>query len=170
MTEASLSRFYNHSKGNFAILTSYRAENNNHQNVQSYRKLQNDLRDLGLGFVIIIGKWQECQDPMVPYTQCPDDMLKEVREPSLFVPGLSYRDAVRLMNKYGQDGVVYGGPEFDQVVLLLRGAEPAKLDQFSPRKIAQAYSTWRGKNFVFETIMARNWVNALLEQTKRKNG
>jgi len=171
LNEASLGRVYQHvtkagDKG-FGIVTSWRAGKSKADNMADFKKLQGEVRSLGLGFFKLIGHWKECQDPDVAYDDCPEDDLVISKEPALFVPGITQSQISHLMKKHSQDAVVYAGPETKgAVVLLLRGGSPQKIGKFSPNKIAQAYSRVRGRAFAFEGFEypAQSWSEKLLEQ------
>ena len=156
INEASLGRVYQHitrdASKSFAILTAFRGGNSKQQNLQRNKKLQSDVRSLGLGFFKVKGYWVECQDPDLEYAQCPDDMKIPVVEESLFVPNISREQAVKLGKKYEQDAVIYSGEETDNNVELVSktGTSIMKLGKFSPSKIAQAYTRIKGSSFTFE--------------------
>lgn len=172
VNEASLSRAYRHTiDGNFAILTSWRKSNSKEQNLAQYRSLQSDVRSLGHGFFHLLGHWRECQDPTVPYNDCPADQLSDTKEPSIFVVGIGMQDAKRLGGKYQQDAIIYSGPETKGIVhLVFRDGTAMDLGKFSPSRISQAYSRvrTRGKrqppnSFVFEWT-AQSHIEVLIEQ------
>ena len=156
INEASLGRVYQHitrdASKSFAILTAFRGGNSKQQNLQRNKKLQSDVRSLGLGFFKVKGYWVECQDPDLEYAQCPDDMKIPVVEESLFVPNISREQAVKLGKKYEQDAVIYSGEETDNNVELVSktGTSIMMLGKFSPSKIAQAYTRIKGSSFTFE--------------------
>jgi hypothetical protein len=156
INEASLNRVYHHAVAggatSFAILTAYRYQNPKQVNISLNKKLEGDVRSLGLGFFKMKGYWLECQDPDIEYDECPDDMLIPSTEISLFIPNISKKDALRLGKKYNQDGFVYQGEDTDNkpVVLAKNGSAIRKFNKFSPNKIAQGYSQVKGRNFTFE--------------------
>jgi hypothetical protein len=156
INEASLNRVYQHAMGDgatsFAILTAYRYQNPKQINISLNKKLEGDVRSLGLGFFKMKGYWLECQDPDIEYDKCPEDMLIPSIEISLFIPNISKKDALRLGKTYKQDGFVYQGEDTDNktVVLAKNGTVIRKFDKFSPNKIAQGYSQVKGRNFTFE--------------------
>ena len=88
-----------------------------------------------------------------------DGKVQSVKEPSLFVPGIDYNLAVKLMNDYSQFAIVYSGPETnDKISLIEKGGKQTNLGKFKPQKIAQFYSKVKGKSFVFE--LKANTLNA----------
>jgi hypothetical protein len=168
VNEASLSRVWQHTKKSgergFAILTSWRAGKSKRENLADFKKLQGEVRGTGSGFFKLLGHWKECQDPDIPYDECPANQLVDSAEPALFVPGLSLKDTKRLGAKYEQDAVVFAGPETKgDVVLVTRGGGVSKLGAFSPGKVSQAYSRVRGRPFVFEYV-AQSWGEKLVEK------
>jgi len=156
VNEASLGRVYQHIKKDasesFAILTAFRGGLSKRDNIKRNKQLQSDVRSLGYGFFKVKGYWQECQDPEIEYSECPDDLKVPVVEESLFVPNISQKEAVKLAKKYDQDGIVYQGKETNDKVEIVSktGSSLAKLGKFSPNKIARGYTQIKGRNFTFE--------------------
>ena len=156
INEASLNRVYQHIKkeasDSFTIITAFRGGYSNSINKSRNKKLESDIRSLGLGFFKLIGHWVECQDDTLEYSKCPSELKVDVKEESLFVPNISKKDAVRLAKKYDQDAIVFQGKETDDSVELLSkdGNSISKLGKFSSGKIAQAYTRIKGRTFVFE--------------------
>lgn len=175
VNEASLYRVFAHVKNSpaksFAILTSYRNSNPPLANKESFKKLQQTVRSMGLGFNKLLGHWQESQNPDVAYSEAKPEELVDSAEPSLFITGISLQDALSLGNKYNQDAIVYSGEETSgKVVLVFRDGTTSEIGEFTPHKIAQAYSTIKGKNFVFEYFeyKAQSWMEVLIEQNFNK--
>ena len=170
LNEVSLSRVWQHTQGaaskSYGILTSWRAGKSHKDNLATYKKLEGEVRSLGLGYFKLLGHWRECQVD-VPYDECPDDQLVDAKEPALFVPNIELKDMDRLRRKYDQDAVIYSGPETEDQVSLITGGSPRKLGKFSPGKIAQAYSQIRGRPFVFEYV-AQSWNENLIIQERLK--
>lgn len=156
ISEASLNRVYQHVKGtasdSFAIITAFRGGFSKKENLDRNKKLESDIRSLGLGFFKVKGYWVECQDDSVEYTNCPPDMLESVVEISFFVPNITKKDGIRLAKKYNQDAIVFEDRASDDGVVLLSksGKTILKLGKFSPNKIKQAYTKLRGRTFTFE--------------------
>ncbi len=156
INEASLGRVYQHiladGSNSFAILTAFRGGFSKKENLARNKALQVKVRNLGLGFFKVRGYWLECQDPSVDYKDCPDDQKVPVVEESLFIPNISFKDAVRLAQDYKQDGFIYQGSDTKNKVCLINksGKILSTLGKFSPNKIAQAYTQIKGKSFVFE--------------------
>ncbi len=179
LSEASLSRVFSHWKKSktksWGITTSWRIAFTKKENMAKFKKLQADIRSLGLGFFKMIGHWKECQDTTIPYKKCPPDQLVDSVEHILFVPGISLKDLRRLNDKYDQDASVFAGPETrGAVVLIYRGGnlqvlkkgDGKTLATFRARDAAQAYSQVRGRPFAFEGFdyYAQSWGEAMIEQ------
>ena len=174
--EASLGRVMQHAERanevGFALLTSWRQALSRKDNMKRCMELKNSIRDLGTGFNVLNGHWQECQDPTVSYEDCPSEELVDAIEPSLFVTGIELSDAQRLGNQYEQDAVVFAGPETDgNVVLVFRDGDQMNLGAFSPMTIGQAYSELKGgRSFKFEYLEwpTQGRTEALIESKFRK--
>ena len=146
LNEVSLGRVYQHIKkekvSSWAILTSYRDENKPTKNKSDFKRLQQQVRSADLGFFKLVGHGQEEDD---------DGNVQSVKEPSIFVPGISYNLATKLMDEYKQFAIVFSGPETkDKISLVEKGGKKTDLGGFKPQKIAQFYSQVKGKSFVFE--------------------
>lgn len=158
ITEASLGRIMQHAgyakEVGFAILTSWRQNFSKKENLVRFKELKGELRGLGLGFNVLNGHWQECQDPTVSYDDCPEEELVDAIEPSLFVTGIDLATSQRLGNQYDQDAVVFAGPDTDgQTTLIFRDGGRMNLGEFSPMSIGQAYSEMKnGRSFRFEYL------------------
>ena len=156
INEASLGRVYQHiqrdASDSFAILTAFRGGFTKKQNIQRNKKLQSDVRSMGLGFFKVKGYWVECQDSSLEYSDYPDDMKVPVVEDSLFVPNITKEQAVKMAKKYDQDAIIYSGSDTgDKVELVSKsGSTIMNLGKFNPNKIAQAYTKVKGKSFTFE--------------------
>ena len=97
--EASIGRVYQHWKSSgekgFMIITSWRAGYAKKKNIELFKKLQQEIRSNGLGFIKLEGHWVECQDTTVPYDQCPPTEL--VKPAILFLSYSSFGNAVVIM-------------------------------------------------------------------------
>lgn len=171
LNEASLGRVYQHiikkNIDSYGIITSWRNDEGNpalrKENLKNFSTLELKIRASGLGFFKMTGHWQECKDKEIPYEECPPEQLKDVIEPSLFVPKIRLEFIQSLATEYDQDAFVYSGPETGgKVIIYFRGGNTQDLGNFSPHKIAQGYSTVKGKNFVFE-YTAQSYMEALTE-------
>lgn len=179
--EASLGRIMQHAQNapekGFAILTSWRQQYMRAQNLSRFAKLKGAIRGKGHGFNVLVGHWQECQDPAVPYEKCPPDQLVDATEPSLFVTGITLEDAKDLGNSYEQDAIIFAGPETGgKVQLVFKDGGTMDIGSFSPMAIAQAYSELRGgkkkaaRHFRFEYVEwpTQGQTEALLEQSFKR--
>jgi hypothetical protein len=176
--EASLSRVWQHvqnakDKG-FAILTSWRVSNSLEVNIENFALLRGQLREKGLGFFEVEGRWKECQDPSVSYEDCPEDQLKDTKEPSLFVIGITPEFLSALLDRYEQDAGVYAGPETDgRITLIFKDGSTSDLGDFTPGNLSQAFSQLKrkkSKTFHFEGMSwpAQTFFENLIEQQVRK--
>jgi hypothetical protein len=152
--ESSLARVWQHVKNanetGLAILTSWRQALPQKENLSRWNGLKGDVRGMGLGFFTVTGHWRECQDPTASYEDCPEDQLVDAVEPSMVVPNMTLEQAKSLGSKYGQDAVLYAGPETDGKVTLFFGSgDTMELGEFSPNTIAQGYSQLKGNKGTF---------------------
>ena len=156
VNEASLNRVYQHTQkeasDSFSIITAYRGGNSKSDNTKRNKRLESDVRSLGLGFFKVKGYWMECKSADIDYSKCPDDMKIPVVEESLFIPNITKSNAVRLAKKYDQDAIIYQGKETNDTVELISksGGSIDKIGKFSAGKIARAYTKVKGKSFTFE--------------------
>lgn len=175
--EASLGRVFQHMKKSgersLGILSAYRKEfrKDPKVNPQRDKNLQADLRSLGYGFFRLIGYWKECQDDKIPYAKCPEEKKELVREPSLFVPGMTLQVLVDLVRRYNQDAGVYLGPETGgQAWLVFPDGSTAALGSFTPSKVSDIYSRVKGRPFVFEWVPQGEQEQLEYEQWLRASG
>ena len=156
--EASLSRIWRDFKDNeFGIITSWRVgETNNKQNLA---KLKSAVSGAGFGYVRIDGVGQEEDET---------GKVRSVKEPSLLVKNVKAggeplmdtkkfeRFMVKLAHKYKQWGIVLHNPEKGtRLVQTSDDGKPVnkvdmKMSTFNPMKVAQFYSSLKGKPFTFE--------------------
>lgn len=80
----------------FAVISGYRAELGKHENQGRHGNLVGDIQRMGYR-------------RMVPMKSSWEDMATGVRhsEKSVMVPGMEFQDAVKLMNDYKQDAILY---------------------------------------------------------------
>jgi hypothetical protein len=156
LDEASLGRVLQHVQGkknvkNWGMMTAYRYANTPNQNKKLNKELEAELRKMGHGFFKVEGHWVECQDGNLSYEDCPENLLKDAIEESLFVPNISAKEIHKLGKKYGQDAVIFGGEETKgNATLIFKDGKVENIGKFSPNKIQQAYSKLKGgKTFVF---------------------
>lgn len=96
LRESSLSRVYSmvlDPDRIFAIISAYRSELGLAENKKRHAQLAQDIRDLGLGYVMLNSGWVE------------DDKPSE--EQSYFIPNIQFNDALELSRKYNQYGMLY---------------------------------------------------------------
>lgn len=153
LNEASLNRIYQHIRkenvDSWAILTSWRDENTQKQNENDFKELKSLVRSKGYGFIEIEGVGQEEDD---------EGGIKQVKEPSLFIPDITYEDAQELSDKFNQWGYVYSGPEIEKGEIALISKQGIDyLGKFHPNKIAQFFSKVKGRSFTFESIKVNSW-------------
>ena len=156
--EASLSRIWRDFKDNeFGIITSWRVgETNNKQNLA---KLKSAVSSAGFGYVRIDGVGQEEDET---------GKVRSVKEPSLLVKNVKAggeplmdtkkfeRFMVKLAHRYKQWGIVLHNP--DKGTRLVQTSDDGKpvnkvdmkMSTFNPMKVAQFYSSLKGKPFTFE--------------------
>jgi len=171
LNEASLGRVYQHfvnsGKESFAIVTAWKDgadEKHPGTNKANMKKLGSFLRSERLGFFELKGHWRAKQ---------PDGSYKDTFEPSLFVPGMSFKQATKIRDQYKQEAVIYAGPETDgEVALLLDSGGISKIGKFHPMKIAQSYSEVKGKPFTFEgfELLPNSFVEAQMAMLHERQG
>ena len=156
--EASLSRIWRDFKENeFGIITSWRVGNTD--NKQNLAKLKSAVSSAGFGYVRIDGVGQEEDET---------GKVKSVKEPSLLVKNVKAggeplmdtkkfeRFMVKLAHRYNQWGIVLHNPEKGtRLVQTSDDGKPVnkvdmKMSTFNPMKVAQFYSSLKGKPFTFE--------------------
>ncbi len=157
LDEASLGRVLQHIEGkknvkNWGMLTAYRYANTPYENKKLNKELETELRQMGHGFFKVEGHWVECQDQNLSYDDCPENLLKDAVEESLFVPNISAKEIHNLGKKYQQDAVIFGGEQTKgNATLIFKDGKVENIGKFSPDKIQQAYSKLKGgKTFVFQ--------------------
>lgn len=125
----------------WAMLTSWRGDQDVNKNNSDFRELRTILRASDLGFIPLEGVGQEVDA---------NGDVKEVTEPSLFIPKITLDFAKKLMRKYRQDAIVYSGPETgDKPKLVWASGTMENVGEFRPGQISQFYSRVRGKPFTF---------------------
>ena len=169
LTEASLGRVYQHvanaSYKSMAIISAFRADRDERENLEMNERMGADLVSAGHGFFKLNGVWRECQDKGVAYRNCPPGRMIEVREVAMGVVGAKKALILRLVRKYDQDAAVYLGPDTNgDAILIYRDGSEKKIGSFKPSRVAQAYSRVKGKTFVFEWV-TQSYTDALIEQS-----
>lgn len=94
IVESSLSRIIQHieKNSNFGVISSFRGENTDKQNEESYKELVSLVRKMGYGYIALKGGYQEEEG--------------FVNEKSLFIPNISKEEMIDLGKKYGQHSVI----------------------------------------------------------------
>ena len=150
LDEVSMGRIYQHiissdKTKSWGIVTAHRGELTSAENKRRNKELENELRNLGLGFAEIDGMWRECKDKEIDYSDCPDDKKVPTQEKSFFVPNISKKDIHKLGNKYEQDSVIYGGDDTDSNAhLIFKNGSEDSIGKFTANKISQGYSKMKG--------------------------
>ena|SRR3990167_574389 len=176
LNELSLSRAYQHfinsktDNKSFAILTSWEHKLNGEPNgtvlnQSNFKKLCNVLKSNKLGYSLIKGHWSDT-DPKTNQKRIYD-------EPSLFVVGITFELAMKIMGQFNQQGILYAGPETDgEVTGISNTGERVKIGKFVPNKIADYFSELKGaRTFVFEYSSANGFMNAMIRHMfEKENG
>lgn len=161
ITEASMSRIYNHIKGNsvesYAIMSPDREVRpaNSRFSGKSRKAIQqtfqNELRSRKLGYIPMTGHFAECPETdedgdTIPPEKCPV-ALKWVQEMAFFIPKISLQEAKALANRYDQDSIVYSGPEMpdrETAYLVPRKGGTMALGPFRPNNPGIMMSVLKG--------------------------
>lgn len=152
VNEASLSRVWQHltSDRPVALLTAFRGEFTQEQNIQRNKTLAAKIKQAGYGYFFVDGYWVENQGT-------PDEV--HVAEDSIFAIGDANKQeefkqlVIDMGKQYNQDAVLIkdstGVKLYDQ-----SGNDFLDLGEFKPGKLAQAYTRLRNNKdsntFVFE--------------------
>jgi hypothetical protein len=109
IAESSFSRVWHHidNAKTFAVISAFRGFNESKENLALHQRLKNDVRVLGLGYVE--------QESGYTYKEPKTGEDSTVEERSLFIPGITFDQAVTLGNKYGQETIIF--KDIDQFVL-----------------------------------------------------
>jgi hypothetical protein len=159
LNESSLSRVWKHTQNGFSILTAFRGEFNEKENLKRNRELQTEIRKRGYGYFKLDGHWVENMD---------DDSKEnlDVAEESFFIPigdktseefQKDIMDFIHFFKDLPQDAAVIKTPEQDGVHLLYKNGDmelAGKKGKFKADSVAQAYSKMKhgsgDRTFVFE--------------------
>lgn len=102
----SLSRLYKYiieSNKDFGIISAYRGNYSEKENLQRTQNLKNDIRSLGYGFVNVKGGYVETDI---------NGVQTEVIEQSFFIPLIAFKEICNLGRKYDQETVLYKNDEY----------------------------------------------------------
>jgi hypothetical protein len=159
LDEASLGRIYQHIVSNpkmksWAVITASRSGRTSAENKANNKRLEDDLRKMGLGFAHADGMWRECKDGTLEYKDCPEEMRIPSPEKVLFIPNISKEDAKALGKKYEQDSVLFADGEArkngEATYIDSKSGEEFNIGKFTAGKIAQGYTKLKGgKVFTF---------------------
>jgi hypothetical protein len=161
LQESSLSRLYHHMHKPFAIMSAFRGGNTKAQNIARHHKLQQHVKSMGLSYVNTKGMWKECPYPDTPYEQCPEEELVPRAERSLFIIGISRKQAQSLGEAYNQDAVIWGSSPDN--VYLISGNNLQSIGSFRPQVAAAIWTKIDNKTFTFESV-ADDFGSALIEK------
>ena len=162
--EAGMSRLIRHAgRSPFAVLTAFRGDFSLADNRLRNRELEGEFRKIGVGGIKIIGHWREAPEGMW-FGRNVDEMdpaqLVDVVEESYFVPLPSHlglnefnKWVMEMVNRFSQDAAIFS--DGATVFLIDKVGELTVVGKgVSVGKIQQAYSSLRGKTFVFEGTMS----------------
>jgi hypothetical protein len=159
LDETSMGRIYQHIVSNpkmnsWAVITGSRLGRTSAENKLANKKLEADLRDMGLGFSHADGMWRECKDDTLEYKDCPEEMRIPSPEKVMFIPNISKEDAKALGKKYNQDSVLFADGEArkngEATYIDSKSGEEFNIGKFTPGKITQGYTKLKGdKVFTF---------------------
>jgi len=148
----------------WGIVTGYRAEYDESENIKRNDQLKKDIRKQGYGYWELDGRWQETGE---------DGTKQDVGERSIFIAAPKDTDGkdflkfmIDMTQKYDQDAAVYkNDTEGDAPVMLYQyksikdgkrvvDEDHFPIGKFNPNKIAENYSKvlGSGRTFVFESI------------------
>jgi hypothetical protein len=158
-----LARLLKNMENPYIIMTAFRGEYNLGENRKRNAKLISDIRGKNLGGKAVVGNWVENEDDPNP---------TPVKEESFFIVwtercGLSpdeFRQfGIELMKKYGQEAILYSdGTDVYQLSKNGKEEKIGKTVSMSVSKIGNAWSTLKGKKFVFEgTLEPVNYAHAV---------
>ena len=171
--ESSLSRIYRDFKDNeFGIITSWRVGSKD--NKANLSALKSAVSSAGFGYVRIDGVGQEEDE---------SGKVRSVKEPSLLVKNVKKGNIplmdsskfqsfmIKLAHRYNQWGIVLHDPK--KGTRLVQTSDDgrkvnktaATMSSFNPMKVAQFYSSLKGKPFTFEGFKYAdspdNWIHGM---------
>jgi hypothetical protein len=103
INESSLSRIWQHITNNdkFAVISAFKAELTEEENMERHDRLRSDIRRLGLGYVE--------QKSVYSYSA---GSKQTVEEKSFFIPKINLEQALGLGKKYEQETIIYKDDKF----------------------------------------------------------
>jgi len=95
INESSLSRIMTHIQSNkdFGVISPFRKDKSDDENIEGYKELVATIREMGLGYIQMKGGYQE--------------ETGFIDEKSLFVPGIKRKDIIELGKEYKQDSIIH---------------------------------------------------------------
>jgi len=159
ITESSWSRILQHIEQtpSFAVISAYRGVDQK-ENDLNHKKLKADVRKMGYGFIE--------QDSGYSYTDPKSDEEGMVEEESLFIPNISYEDAMALGKKYDQESILFKDNERGFVLVYTTESEGHKIGDIDlnfEKKVG-------GKNITFDPSVLKIAFSALKRANKTQKG
>ena len=153
LNESSLGRIYQHiQKQNiksWCILTSYRDVNSPTENKKIFQQLKQKIRGFNLGFIELEGVGQEEDET---------GKVRQVKEPSLFIPKITKKQAQKLSDTYDQWGFIYSGEEVKDKIALISKDGNEYIGSFHANKIAKFFSKIKKRPFTFESVKPNSYM------------
>lgn len=132
----------------FAVISAFRPpeEHSKHENKDRHGDLMGDIQRMGYR------KWETLKSSWT-------DMASGMKhgEKSILIPGMSFRDAIHLMNEYKQDGILYKDPSGTVGIYTKDGKAQMAFDPKGNPAIAKAldkseYSKGRSMSFGLQLV------------------
>ena len=179
LLEASLTKLLRDINKNqqFAIITAWRAAQKRKENKGNLKNLIGDIKNKGLSFIRIQGHGQEEDE---------EGNIHQVKEPSLIVKNMGTSGKMvmeptkfdhfmlDLGKKFGQWGLVLKNAKDQMELIKVADGKPeieAKFSKVAVNKVADFFSTLKGKKFVLEYYSpdwtkVMNWIEGFGLETK----
>lgn len=175
LTEASMSRIYQHIKNGRALaaISAYRGINTKDENMADGRKLANYVKAAGYGFFWVDGQyWEEFDGTEQEWKQFLEDhphlrkhrerngkFEYHVKERSIYIIGRENDSGnlfglmKKLCKRFDQDSFLFKAPGSDVAAFYRRdGAKEFEVGKFRPQKMTDFSSVLRNRDpFVFES-------------------
>jgi len=162
LTEASINRIFSHIKGgeSFALITNFVMFTRSKEHVQypcvkawgakhetelehinraNLKKLKAEVESMGYGYIRVQGRYE-----------MGDEAKTLVSEPSLFIIGITAKEAKKLGNKYCQESVLWGKAGEGTFLLFGNGSKDKISDNVSPTDFKYGWSEWKKRKFSFQ--------------------
>lgn len=159
LKETSINRLTSHSnndKISVAIITSFRGELDNQENLKRNKKLEREIKPLGYGYIKLEGHWIETQD----------GEKISVKEMSYFIIGKKSDDLKsslkKWISKYNQEAGLYKPVGTKNFKIIYKNGSEENVGEFKPNKAGDMYSKIRKgkKTFVFENVIEEGGMKA----------